>query len=81
MTDLETMDVQRSLGRLEGKIDLILSNVQAHLLEDTARFDKIHVRQDRVEKKIWMFSGIISVIGTALTILATHAVSVFKFIQ
>lgn len=65
MSGSETVDVQRSLGRLEGKIDLILQNMQAHLIEDTARFDKINTRQDKtdarhntLERKWWLATGV-----------------------
>lgn len=65
----DNTDLHRSMGRLEGKVDLILSNLNTHLLEDTARFDKIHVRQDTLDsrqdsmaKQVWMAAGGLSVL-------------------
>ena len=61
---VDEVDIQRSLGRLEGKMDLMLSNMQSHLMEDTARFklfdDRLDVfdkRQSTLERKAWMASG------------------------
>ncbi len=64
-----TVDLQRSLGRLEGKMDLLLSNLQVHLTEDTARFRlvddkfiKLESRQNAVERKAWIMFGGVAVI-------------------
>lgn len=56
-------EVQRSLGRLEGKLDQALSRFASH---DTqmAALDK---RVGSVEKKVWWFSGAAGVIAWAAT--------------
>jgi hypothetical protein len=62
MSDGQVSELQRSMGRLEGKLDLLLSNMNAHLLEDTARFRIIDDRVSKIEKKIFTLGGAIAVV-------------------
>lgn len=79
---MEIEAVQRSLGRLEGKMDILLQNMNQHLLEDTARFDKMNARQDiadarqtKIEKGMAVLIAKISVISTAIILVAKEAIA------
>jgi hypothetical protein len=54
-------DIQRSLGRLEGKVDQILEGLENHEHRDHERFGSIEKRLGNIEKKIWYGSGIAAV--------------------
>ena len=53
MTDAETGHINRSLGRVEGKIDLILTEIQAM----NKRHDDLEGRVVKVEHKQWWAAG------------------------
>lgn len=64
------MEVQRGLGRVEGKVDQILLGMDAHENRDQTRFtdvarqiEELAKRQTIIERKIWMWSGAIGVIA------------------
>ena len=69
----ELAALHRGLGRLEGKMDILLTQINQHLLEDTARFDKVNNRVDANTKKIWTLSGGIA----ALVLVADKAIAYF----
>lgn len=76
--------LQRSLGRLEGKVDLLLSNMNSHLLEDTARFkvqsdrmDQLENRHISTEKKFAWLAGALAVIY----FITNFATSLFPFLK
>lgn len=50
-------EVQRALGRIEGKMDALLLTLQQHIKDDERQFDAIEIRMSRVERKIYWFSG------------------------
>lgn len=67
------MEIQRSLGRVEGKIDQIISGMDNHELRDNSRFEEVNRRiilladrQRSMEKKIWYASGVVGVLMFAL---------------
>lgn len=63
--DVQRAEIQRSLGRLEGKVDLILEGIKEHEERDEARFENIEKRVALVERKIWYATGI----GAALAFI------------
>jgi hypothetical protein len=56
-------ELQRSLGRVEGKIDGILTGLEKHFRDDLDNFATIEARVGKVERKIYWFSGAWAVIG------------------
>jgi len=56
------MEVQQnlgqSLGRVEGKIDLILTQFASHAADDTKEFDTVKNRLSSLEKKIYWLWGV-----------------------
>lgn len=65
-------EVQRSLGRIEGKMDQALTWMRDHAADDKARFDDISKRLGSVEKKTWTTGGIISLVVAYFTTKLTH---------
>lgn len=62
------LEIQRGLGRVEGKLDQIILGMAAHETRDQARFDEVNIRidrldtrQNRTERKIWIWSGAIAI--------------------
>jgi len=60
-------EVQRSLGRIEGKMDQALEWMERHEKTDTDRFSVLDRRLGSVEKKTWAAGGIISLVVAYLT--------------
>jgi hypothetical protein len=54
-------EIQRALGRVEGKLDTALT-----------RMDKQEERIGNVEKRQWWVAGVFAAIGAALGIGGTH---------
>lgn len=59
-------ELQRALGRLEGKLDAILDNFKA----SNKRFESIEERLLDVEKKVWYAAGVAGSLSFALSFLA-----------
>ncbi|MGE5163040.1 MAG: hypothetical protein ACM3IH_03315 [Sphingobacteriales bacterium] len=57
-------EIQRSLGRIEGKLD----GIKGHLDQHSESITSIDARLGRVEKKVYWFSGITAAMGAALGI-------------
>ena len=62
----EESGLQRSLGRLEGKVDQILEGMMNHELRDQERFNNVEKRIGSLEKKIWYGSGVAAVVAFLL---------------
>lgn len=58
MPDNAMNDLQRSLGRLEGKLDGLTLMIQDHIIKDEAAWGRI----SRIEKRMWWLNGIIATI-------------------
>lgn len=60
-------NINRGLGRVEGKIDFLISSFASHAQEDKTNFSILDKRMEATEKKInWMLgvgSGVMSLIG------------------
>jgi len=61
-------NIQRSLGRIEAKVD----GVDRRLAAGVIRFDKAEARITSVERRIWTFSGALGVAGTALGVFLKY---------
>jgi hypothetical protein len=55
-------DIQRSLGRLEGKLDILITEIKQHFEDDQNNFSSIDTRFQSVEKKIYYASGFVAAI-------------------
>lgn len=56
----ELREVQRSLGRLEGKLDTLITSINQHFLDDKKAFSDLETRIQKVEKKVWYASGFVA---------------------
>ena len=63
-TDLE---LQRSLGRLEGKVDSLIMQLTEHIKKDELAWDKV----TRLEKKVMYAAGIVATIVFFITAWAS----------
>lgn len=55
-------EIQRSLGRVEGKLDTALTRMDQH----GERMDKLEDRQRSVERRQWWMTGAWAAIGALL---------------
>lgn len=62
----ELAALHRGLGRLEGKMDLLLQNENNRRIEDNTKFEKVDRRLSGVERKLLFMSGVFAV-GIVLT--------------
>lgn len=46
-------EIQRALGRVEGKLDSLIATMKDHLADDSRNFSKAHARIWRVEPKVY----------------------------
>jgi len=61
-------ELQRAIGRVEGKMDTFIAQMQAH--DD--RTTGLEVRTRNVENKQYWLSGLGSAVGYLVGILSTH---------
>lgn len=69
------MEIQRSLGRVEGKLDQIIAGITSHEQYDKDRFQEVHEQLDSinkrtatVERKFWYATGAVA----AITFIVSH---------
>lgn len=67
---LARMEIQRALGRVEGKLDQIITGMAEHEARDQTRFTEVALQVkdlehqlDLIKRKIWIWSGAIAVIA------------------
>ena len=58
----ENEEIQRSLGRLEEKLHLLIIEIKQHFEDDKKNFSSIDTRIQKVEKKIHYASGFVAAI-------------------
>ena len=61
-------EIQRSLGRIEGKVDSLIARADARDRQDETRDDRIR----NVERRQWWLSGAAAFIGAVLGIGGNH---------
>lgn len=68
------MEIQRGLGRVEGKLDQIISGMSTHESYDKDRFSDVHgeiakldKRTSGLERKIWYANGVAASIVLFIT--------------
>ena len=59
-------EIQRYLGRVEGKLDLLLTEIKTHFEDDKQNFSSIDTRIQKVEKKIYYASGFVAALAFIL---------------
>lgn len=64
--------IERSLGRVEGKLDVLLEKFASHADEDASSFGKIHERLNGLERKFYYFTGIAASILAFLQFIAPN---------
>lgn len=69
---VEAREVQRSLGRIEGKLDRILQWTQDHELLDNHRFEKLDERISENEQVRWKYTGGAGVLAAIGTFVVTY---------
>lgn len=62
-----SLENQRALGRLEGKLDALLLVLQDHIKKDEQAWERV----TKIEKKIYMAAGAVSVITFFVTATMT----------
>ena len=60
------MEVQRSLGRIEGKLDSLVETLKIHTADDFVNFTHLEKQQLQLQKILRMGLGVISFIGVGL---------------
>ena len=63
---MDDNEIQRSLGRVEGKLDLLLTEIKTHFEDDKTNFSSIDTRIQKVEKKIYYASGFVAALAFIL---------------
>jgi hypothetical protein len=56
-------EIQRSLGRLEGKLDSLIAEIKQYFEDDKANFSSIDTGIQKVEKKVYYDFGLIAAIA------------------
>jgi hypothetical protein len=59
-------EIHRSLGRLEGKLDILITEIKQHFEDDKKNFSSIDTRIQKVEKKIYYASGFVAALAFIL---------------
>lgn len=68
----EMAEIERSLGRIEGKLDVLVSAFAEHLKEDASNFKEVNLRLSTAEKKLIFFMGALGVIWFIAPVVIQH---------
>lgn len=61
-------DIQRTLGRIEGKLDALVDVVDAHVKDDKFSFSSLGSRVSTIERKFYVGGGIFLAAWSAITL-------------
>lgn len=64
--------LERSLGRVEGKIDSLLEALKEHFEDDRENFSAMEKRIAGIEHKVYWFSGAWATVGAVIVYLFKH---------
>lgn len=67
-----TTEVQRGLGRVEGKLDYLLTIIPDHFKSDEESFDKLANRISKLEVKVYTLAGSLGVFSGIASSLISH---------
>ena len=70
----EESGLQRSLGRIEGKLDSLSFNLTAHTADDHHNFSMINRQVATIQRMTWMALGVIAFLSISIPV----AISYFK---
>jgi hypothetical protein len=60
------MDLERSLGRIEGKLDSLVETLKAHVEDDRINFTQLEKHQFQLNKLVFMALGVITFLGVSV---------------
>lgn len=72
MTSVSEVDIHRSLGRIEGKLDSMALAFAAHAQDDAANFKEFRIRQDIIEKKVIVFSAVAGALWASVILAVSN---------
>lgn len=70
-------DIQRSLGRLEGKVDSLIMQLTEHIKKDEVHWEKV----SKLERKVMYAAGIVATITFFITAWASAGLKKIGFIS
>ncbi len=59
-------NIQRTLGRIEAKLDGLAETFEDHIADDQRNFDSVEKRLAIMEKKIYTFTGALGILWAAI---------------
>jgi len=65
-------ELERSSGRVEGKIDSLLDALKQHFDDDRVNFGDIEKRINGIEHKVYWFTGAWAVVGAGAVYVLKH---------
>lgn len=69
---VDSPELYRSLGRIEGKLDSLASSFVAHLQEDASSFKEVKLRISNLEYKLVACIGALGVLGFLLPFVVNN---------
>lgn len=60
---IQRADIQRSLGRIEGKLDSVCSSFLQHMQDDASNFKEIKLNISIMQKKLATWAGGLIILG------------------
>jgi hypothetical protein len=64
-------DISQSIGRLEGKMDLVLQGMTTHFADDKDQFGKLHKKVDSLKTKWAYAAGAVAVVTFLISNFST----------
>lgn len=74
---IESAQIERSLGRIEGQLQSINVSFMQHMQDDAANFKELKLNQGVTQKKLYTFSGMM----IAVMFMITHADKFLLFVK
>ncbi len=65
-------ELQRAIGRIEGKLDAVIAQQVVQRAEHETRMAAVEKQADELSKKVWFFSGAAAVISFIMTYISRH---------
>lgn len=57
------MDIKQAIGKLEAKVESLESTLQQTKTENNQRIDSVKAKTDRIERLVWVVTGVLLVVG------------------
>lgn len=65
----EDNNVQRTLGRIEGKLDALAISMTAHSSQDDVRFHSIEKKLEALQQSRWFNSGVAAAVSGTVSVV------------